>query len=75
MPGHTPYTKRAMAAVMVEVMEAAGFAQFRLAGHDRGGRVAYRLALDHPGRVAKLAVLDIVPTYDMWHAHGLQARE
>jgi haloacetate dehalogenase len=63
---HTPYTKRAMAAVMVEVMEAAGFAQFRLAGHDRGGRVAYRLALDHPGRVSKLAVLDIVPTYNMW---------
>ena len=64
---HAPYTKRAMATVMVEVMEAAGFAQFRLAGHDRGGRVAYRLALDHPGRVSKLAVLDIVPTYDMWH--------
>ena len=40
---HTPYTKRAMAAVMVEVVEAAGFAQFRLAGHDRGGRVAYGL--------------------------------
>jgi haloacetate dehalogenase len=65
---HTPYTKRSMAAVMVEVMEAAGFSQFRIVGHDRGGRVAYRLALDHPGRVAKLAVLDIVPTYEMWHA-------
>jgi haloacetate dehalogenase len=65
---HTPYTKRAMAMVMVEVMEAAGFAQFRLVGHDRGGRVAYRLALDHSGRVAELAVLDIVPTYDIWHS-------
>jgi len=65
---HTLYTKRAMAAVMVELMEAAGFAQFRLAGHDRGGRVAYRLALDHPGRVAKLAMLDIVPTYEVWRA-------
>jgi haloacetate dehalogenase len=66
-PDHTPYTKRAMAAVMIEVMEAVGFVRFRLAGHDRGGRVGYRLALDHPGRVEALAVLDIVPTYAMWH--------
>ena len=64
---HAPYTKRAMAAVMVEAMEKLGHVRFRLAGHDRGGRVAYRLALDHPGRVEKIAVLDIVPTYDMWH--------
>jgi haloacetate dehalogenase len=64
---HSPYTKRAMAAVMVEVMEALGYVRFRLAGHDRGGRVAYRLALDHPGRLEALAVLDIVPTYAMWH--------
>jgi haloacetate dehalogenase len=66
-PDHTPYTKRAMAAAMVEVMEALGFARFSLAGHDRGGRVGYRLALDHPGRLARLAVLDIVPTWNMWH--------
>src|SRR3954463_6381018 len=46
-PDHSPYTKRAMAAVMVEVMEKLGHKRFRLAGHDRGGRVAYRLALDH----------------------------
>ena len=65
---HTPYTKRAMAAMMVEIMEAAGFVRFGVAGHDRGGRVGYRLALDHPGRAAKLAVLDIVPTYNMWHS-------
>jgi len=73
---HAPYTKRAMAAVMIEVMEALGFVRFRLAGHDRGGRVAYRLALDHPGRVEKLALLDILPTYDYWqrmdHAYGLK---
>src|SRR3984893_16135728 len=48
---HAPYTKRAMAGVMVEVMETLGHVRFRLAGHDRGGRVAYRLALDHPGRL------------------------
>jgi haloacetate dehalogenase len=64
---HAPYDKRSMAKVMVEVMEKLGHARFRLAGHDRGGRVSYRLALDHPGRVEKLATLDIVPTYDMWH--------
>ncbi len=64
---HAPYTKRAMAAAMVEAMETLGFARFRLAGHDRGGRVGYRLALDHPGRLERLATLDIVPTWDMWH--------
>ncbi|MGC1777240.1 MAG: alpha/beta hydrolase [Xanthobacteraceae bacterium] len=63
---HAPYSKRAMATVMVEVMEALGFARFRLAGHDRGGRVGYRLALDHPGRIEELAVLDIITTWDMW---------
>jgi haloacetate dehalogenase len=66
-PDHAPYTKHAMAAAMVELMEALGHVRFRLAGHDRGGRVGYRLALDHPGRLAQLAVLDIVPTYAMWH--------
>jgi haloacetate dehalogenase len=64
---HSPYDKRSMAAAMVELMEKLGFARFRLAGHDRGGRVAYRLALDHPGRLDRLAVLDIIPTWAMWH--------
>jgi haloacetate dehalogenase len=63
---HTPYTKRAMAQAMIEVMEQLGHVHFALAGHDRGGRVAYRLALDHPGRLSRLAVLDILPTYDYW---------
>src|SRR6202142_176389 len=63
---HPPYTKRAMAQTMVEAMEALGHVRFALAGHDRGGRVAYRLALDHPGRLSQLAVLDILPTYDYW---------
>ncbi len=65
--GHAPYDKRSMAKVMVELMEKLGHARFNLAGHDRGGRVAYRLALDHPGRLMKLATLDIIPTYEMWH--------
>ena len=66
---HTPYTKRAMAKAMVEAMEQLGHVHFALAGHDRGGRVSYRLALDHPGRLSKLAVLDILPTYDYWEKH------
>ena len=61
-PDHEPYSKRAMARDCLAVMERLGFSRFSLAGHDRGGRVAYRLALDHPGRVRKLAVLDVLPT-------------
>ena len=63
---HSPYAKRAMAQDMVTVMKQLGFSRFSVAGHDRGGRVAYRLALDHPQRVARLAVLDIVPTDFAW---------
>ncbi len=63
---HTPYTKRAMGRVMVEVMARLGHERFSIVGHDRGGRVAYRLALDHPERLSQVAVLDILPTYDYW---------
>ncbi|MEI9424294.1 alpha/beta hydrolase [Mesorhizobium sp. Cs1299R1N1] len=63
---HAPYAKRAMASDMVAMMAKLGFTSFMVAGHDRGGRVAYRLALDHPDRVEKLAVLDVVPTADAW---------
>jgi haloacetate dehalogenase len=63
---HRPYSKRAMALDMVEVMAAIGFDRFAIAGHDRGGRVVYRLALDHPERVTRAAVLDIVPTLEQF---------
>jgi len=63
---HAPYAKRAMARDMVAVMERLGFSRFSVAGHDRGGRVAYRLALDHPSRVERLAVLDVLPTGTVW---------
>jgi haloacetate dehalogenase len=53
-------------------MEKLGHVRFRFAGHDRGGRVAYRLALDHPGPLEKLATLDIVPTHTMWHSIDAQ---
>ncbi len=64
--GGALYAKRAMAADVIEVMQALGHVRFSLAGHDRGARVGYRLALDHPGRVARLALLDILPTLTMW---------
>ena len=63
---HANYSKRAMALDQVEVMKQLGFEKFAVAGHDRGGRVGHRLALDHPNRVTKLAVLDIVPTYYLY---------
>ncbi len=63
---HTPFTKRVMAQTMIEAMEQLGHVHFGLAGHDRGGRVSYRLALDHPGRLSRLATLDILPTYEYW---------
>jgi haloacetate dehalogenase len=63
-PNHEPYSKRTMARDQVEVMSRLGFERFYVCGHDRGGRVAYRMAFDHPDRVAKLAVLDIVPTWE-----------
>jgi haloacetate dehalogenase len=61
-PDHEPYSKRAMARDQIALMQALGFEAFGVCGHDRGGRCAYRLALDHPERVDRLAVLDIVPT-------------
>ncbi|HEX3235956.1 MAG TPA: alpha/beta hydrolase [Gemmatimonadales bacterium] len=65
-PDHGPYAKRAMARDLVAVMERLGFSRFSVAGHDRGGRVAYRMALDHPSRVDRLAVLDVLPTETVW---------
>lgn len=64
--GGETYAKRAMGEDVVDVMEALGHVRFMVAGHDRGGRVGYRLALDRPGRVAKLALLDIIPTCEVW---------
>jgi haloacetate dehalogenase len=63
-PDHEPYSKRAMARDQLEVMHHFGFERFALCGHDRGGRVGYRMSLDHPGVVTQLAVLDIVPTWE-----------
>ena len=64
--GHANYSKRAMACDQVEVMRALGFGRFAVAGHDRGGRVVHRMALDHPDAVERAAVLDIAPTLTMY---------
>jgi len=64
--GTEAYAKRTMALDQIAVMAALGFDRFSLAGHDRGGRVAYRLALDHPGVVDRLVLLDILPMVVMW---------
>jgi len=63
---HSNFSFRAMAEDMCEVMDVLGHQQFYLAGHDRGGRTAHRLALDHSERVLKLALLDILPTHYVW---------
>src|SRR5262245_39579876 len=65
-PDHEPYSKRAMARDLVELMRQLGHDTFFVAGHDRGALVAYRLTLDHPERVEKLAILDVVPISDAW---------
>jgi haloacetate dehalogenase len=65
-PDHAPYAMRALAAEQVEVMRALGYDRFAVVGHDRGARCAYRMALDHPAVVTRLAVLDIVPTGDAY---------
>jgi haloacetate dehalogenase len=63
---HAPHSKRALAADLVQAMGLLGHDRFAVAGHDRGGRVAYRMALDHPDRVEAVAVLDVVPTGEVW---------
>ncbi len=62
---HAPHSKRSLACDQVQAMASLGHERFAVAGHDRGGRVAYRMALDHPDRVRALAVLDIVPTAEV----------
>lgn len=71
-PDHSTYSKRAMAADLVELMRVLGYERFAVAGHDRGGRVVHRMALDHPHAVTRLAVLDIAPTLDMYEATDLR---
>jgi haloacetate dehalogenase len=71
-PDHEPYSKRAMARDQVAVMERLGFERFAVVGHDRGARCAYRMALDRPERVERLAILDVIPTVDLYRRTDMQ---
>lgn len=72
-PQHVNYSKREMAKDMVQVMSEFGHERFGIVAHDRGARVGYRLALDHPERVSHLVTLDTVPTLDIWEAWDMAA--
>jgi haloacetate dehalogenase len=65
---HTGYSKRTMAADQVKVMQQLGFEQFAVVGHDRGGRVAHRMAIDHVDRITRVVLIDIVPTLKLYSA-------
>jgi haloacetate dehalogenase len=65
-PDHAPHSKRALALDLVQVMRELGHESWAVAGHDRGGRIAYRMALDHPSRITAAAVFDVVPTGEVW---------
>lgn len=65
-PDHSPYSMRVMACDQLELMRSLGYDQFRVVGHDRGARCAYRLALDEPDAVLRLGVMDVIPIGDAW---------
>lgn len=70
VPGHTPYSKREMALDQLALMRVLGHERFAVCGHDRGARVAYRMALDHPDAITRLAVLDVIPTGESFARGG-----
>lgn len=72
-PTAESFAKRRLAVLMIGLMETLGHRRFGLAGHDRGGRIGYRLALDHPGRLTRFAPIDILPTLEVWEAMNWQA--
>jgi haloacetate dehalogenase len=72
-PDSSNYSFRAMAQDQVEVMKALAYDRFYVAGHDRGGRTTHRMCLDYPDKVIRAAIIDIVPTLDMWAAMNKEA--
>jgi len=72
LPDHSNYSKRTMSQDQIDLMATLGFRQFLLMGHDRGGRVAYRMALDHPDAILKLVLLDVAPTLAMYEKTTLE---
>jgi haloacetate dehalogenase len=70
-PDNRPYSKRVMAEDMRAAMRGLGHERFAVIGHDRGARVGYRMALDHPKTITRLALIDILSTWDMWHGFSV----
>ena len=71
-PDHESFSKRRMAALLVSAMASMGYATFSVMGHDRGARVAYRMALDHPATIQRVVIIEIIPTSDMWEAFNAE---
>ena len=71
-PGHEGFSKRRMAAILLSTMASLGYATFNVMGHDRGARVAYRLALDHPEAIHRLVIIEVIPTSEMWNAFNAE---
>lgn len=71
-PDHESFSKRRMAAVLMSAMASLGYATFSVIGHDRGARVAYRIALDHPATIRRVVIIEIIPTSDMWEAFNAE---
>jgi len=72
VPDHETFSKRRMAALLVSAMKSIGYANFSVMGHDRGARVAYRMALDHPTTIKRVVIIEVVPTSDMWGAFNAE---
>jgi haloacetate dehalogenase len=71
-PDHEGFSKRRMASLLVSVMASMGHASLSIMGHDRGARVAYRMALDHPETIRRVVIIEIIPTSDMWEAFNAE---
>ena len=71
-PDHEGFSKRRMASLLVSAMASMGYTTFSVMGHDRGARVAYRMALDHPETIRRVVIIEIIPTSDMWEAFNAE---
>jgi haloacetate dehalogenase len=71
-PDHEGASKRRMAALLVSAMASIGYSSFSVMGHDRGARVAYRMALDYPARIRHVVIIEVIPTIDMWEAFNAE---
>ncbi len=71
-PDHEGFSKRRMAALPISAMASLGYAEFGIIGPDRGARVAYRMALDHPDKIRDVIIIEVIPTVDMWESFNAE---